>query len=128
MKLEHVAINVPEPAKMAQWWADNLGMEVVLASDKSPYMHFIADTPRQSMLELYNNPNAPMPDYSQTNPFNLHIAFTSNSIEADRQKLLDGGATAVGDITTNPDGTKLAFLRDPWSVPFQLVQRAKPLL
>jgi len=128
MNLEHVAINVPEPAKTAQWWAENLGMEIVLASDTSPYMHFVADSPRQSMMEFYNNPSAPMPDYSQINPFNLHIAFTATNIEADRQKLLDAGATSVGDITTNPDGTRLAFLRDPWNVPFQLVQRPKPLI
>jgi catechol 2,3-dioxygenase-like lactoylglutathione lyase family enzyme len=128
MKLEHVAINVPEPAKTAQWWAENLGMEIVLASDQSPYMHFVADTPRQSMMEFYNNPAAPMPDYSQINPFNLHVAFASDDIEVDRQRLLNAGATSAGDITTNPDGTKLAFLRDPWDVPFQLVQRAKPLL
>lgn len=128
MKLEHVAINIPEPAKAAAWWAENLGMEIVLESDESPYMHFVADTPRQSMLEFYNNPAAPMPNYAEMNPFNLHIAFTSADIEADRQTLLDAGATSVGDITTNPDGTRLAFLRDPWDVPFQLVQRAKPLI
>ena len=128
MNLEHVAINVPEPAKTAQWWAENLGMEIVLASNESPYMHFVADSPRQSMMEFYNNPTVPMPDYSKIEPFNLHIAFSSDDIESDRQKLIDGGATAAGDIAVNPDGTKLAFLRDPWNVPFQLVQRPKSLL
>ncbi len=127
MKLEHVAINVPDPAAMARWWGEHLGMRTVLASQDSPYIHFIADE-AGSMLELYNNPAAPMPDYASMNPFNLHIAFSSADIEADRQRLIAAGATPVGEITTTPAGDKLAFLRDPWQVPFQFVQRKKPLL
>jgi glyoxylase I family protein len=127
MKLEHVAINVPEPAKMAAWWSEHLGMRIVLASDASPFMHFIADE-AGSMLELYNNPAAPMPDYETINPFNLHIAFTSSDIDADCQRLEAAGATRVTDVTSTPAGDKLVFLRDPWQVPFQFVQRQKPLI
>ena len=60
MKLEHIAINVPEPAAFAQWLVDNLGMRIILAKDESPYMHFVADE-AGSMLELYSNPAAPTP-------------------------------------------------------------------
>jgi glyoxylase I family protein len=127
MKLEHVAINVPEPAAMAAWWSEHLGMRIVLSSDASPFMHFIADE-AGSMLELYNNPAAPMPDYESTNPFNLHIAFASSDIEADRQRLEAAGATLISEVTTTPAGDKLTFLRDPWHVPFQFVQRQKPLV
>lgn len=127
MKLEHVAINVPEPAKMAAWWAENLGMRIVLAGNESPYMHFIADE-AGSMMELYNNPTAPMPDYENTNPFNLHIAFASSDIDADTQRMEAAGATRVTDVTTTAAGDKLVFLRDPWQVPFQFVQRLKPLI
>lgn len=127
MKLEHVAINVPEPAKMSAWWSENLGMRIVLASDVSPFMHFIADE-AGSMMELYNNPTAPMPDYENTNPFNLHIAFSSSDIEADCARLEAAGATRVTEVTTTPAGDKLVFLRDPWQVPFQFVQRLKPLV
>lgn len=127
MKLEHVAINVPEPAKMAAWWSENLGMRIVMSSDASPFMHFIADE-AGSMMELYNNPAAPMPDYESTNPFNLHIAFSSSDIDADLQRLEAAGATRVTDVTTTPAGDKLVFLRDPWHVPFQFVQRQKPLV
>ena len=127
MKLEHIAINVPEPAAMAQWLVDNLGMRIVLATDESPYMHFVADE-AGTMFELYNNPTAPMPDYANMNPFNLHFAFSSADIESDFQRLIDAGATAEGEITTNPAGDKLAFLRSPWHVTIQFVQRRKPLL
>ena len=127
MKLEHVAINVPEPAAMAQWLVDNLGMRMVLATDESPYMHFVADD-AGSMFELYNNPTAPLLDYASMSPFNLHFAFASSDIEADVQRLIKAGATAEGEITTSPAGDKLAFLRSPWQVTIQFVQRHKPLI
>jgi len=34
----------------------------------------------------------------------------------------------VGDISTTAAGDKLVFLRDPWQVPLQLVQRLKPMI
>lgn len=127
MKLEHVAINVTEPAQLAQWLVDNLGMRIVVASKESPYMHFVADE-AGSMIELYNNPAAPVPDYSEINPFNLHFAYASSDIETDRARLVDAGAITVGEVTLSATGDRLAFLRTPWGEPFQLVQRKKPLL
>lgn len=128
MKLEHVAINIPEPAAAAQWWSENLGMRIVMSQKESPYMHFIVDSDNASMMEFYNNPVAPLPDYASMNPFNLHIAFSSSDIAGDRARLIEAGATAVNEITPTAAGDQLCFLRDPWQVPFQLVQRKKPML
>ena len=127
MHLEHVAINVPEPAAMAQWLVDNLEMRIVSAQKDSPYAHFIADN-KGSMIELYNNPAAPMPDYAQIDPFNLHFAFATDDIDAAVKNLVDAGAELVGQINANPLGDRLAFLRSPWQVTIQFVQRAKPML
>jgi glyoxylase I family protein len=127
MKLEHVAINVPDAQEFVKWYADNLGMRVVMSNTTSPFMHFIADE-AGSMLEIYSNPAAPMPDYANVHPMNLHLAFSSSDIEADRARLLAAGAEAVGEINNTPAGDKLAFFRGPQSVPFQLVQRKKPLI
>lgn len=127
MKMEHFAINVPAPAAMAEWYAKHLGMRIVMASNDAPYMHFIADD-AGSMIELYNNPAAPMPDYANMSPFNFHSAFASADIEADRARVVAAGATTVTEITTTPRGDKLLFLRDPWSIPFQFVQRSSPLI
>lgn len=127
MKMEHVAINVPAPAEMAAWYSQHLGMRIVMASKDAPYMHFIADD-AGSMMELYNNPAAPMPDYASMSPFNFHMAFSTSDIEAERARLIAAGATTITEITTTPRGDKLLFLRDPWSIPFQFVQRSSPLL
>lgn len=127
MKLEHVAINVPNAKALAQWLVDNLGMRMVVANDVSPYMHFVADE-AGSMLEIYSNPVAEMPDYANMHPVTLHLAFSSANIEADRERLLAAGASPVGEINVTPEGHKLAFFRGPDNVPVQLVQRSKPLL
>ncbi len=127
MKLEHIAINVNEPAQLAQWLAENLNMRIVVASDAAPYAHFLADE-AGSMIELYHNTAAPVADYAAMSPFSLHFAFASEQIEEDRHRLIAAGATPVGEITTTPVGDQLAFLRTPWHEPLQLVQRNKPLL
>jgi catechol 2,3-dioxygenase-like lactoylglutathione lyase family enzyme len=127
MKLEHVAINVPNAQEFTKWFADNLGMRVVVSNNTPPFMHFVADE-AGSMLEIYSNTTVPMPDYASMHPTNLHLAFSSNDIENDRARLLAAGAEAFGEITVSPAGDKLAFFRGPQSVPFQLVQRKKPLI
>lgn len=125
MNLEHVAINVPEPAKMAAWWCERFGMTTVLANKDAPFIHFISDG-QGSMLELYYNTDAPIPNYDDIHPQTLHIAFVTDQIESERQRLIDEGANPVGEISVL--GTNLlAFFRDPWGVPFQLVQRQNPL-
>ena len=86
MKLEHVAINVPDAQALVKFFADNFGMRVVMSNNTSPFMHFVADEDG-SMLEIYSNPAAPMPDYANIHPLNLHLAFSSNNIEADRLRV-----------------------------------------
>ncbi len=126
MKLEHIAVNVSEPALLAQWLVDNFDMHIVLSSAEAPYMHFVADA-SGSMIELYHNTAAPIPDYAAMSPYLLHFAFVTSDIEADRKRLIEAGATPIGEITSTAAGDKLAFLRTPWHEPLQLVQRDKPL-
>jgi glyoxylase I family protein len=128
MKLEHVALNVPNVEAVVNFFAEQMGMRVVMRSNTSPSMHFLADE-AGSMLELYSNPAAPMPDYSTVDPLNLHLAFLSHDIEADRQRLIAAGAQPLSEIVDSPvGGARLAFFRGPDAVPFQLVQRDKPLI
>jgi hypothetical protein len=68
-----------------------------------------------------------VPDYANVHPINLHFAFASNDIAADRARLIAAGASPIGEITTTAAGDQLAFFRTPWQVPLQFVQRRKPL-
>ncbi len=127
MKLEHAAFNLTAPIEQSKWFVDHLGLRIVVANTTAPYAHFLADE-AGSMLELYHNTAVPVPDYATIDAFNLHFAFSSANIEADCARLIAAGATQIGTITTNALGDKLTFLRTPWQVPIQLVQRVKPLV
>jgi len=127
MKLEHVAINVPDVKAAAQWYVDNLEMRIVVAGQTAPYMTFIADK-AGSMIELYSRTDIAPLDYRTVNSFNLHFAFSVEDMEATRDALVAAGATVVDQINTTPAGDQLLFLRDPWQVPIQIVKRKKPMV
>lgn len=124
MKIEHVAYQVQDPPAFARWYEQHLGMTIKRVQPDPPYGHFLADDGDAVMLEVYNNPAVPVPNYHDVNPFLLHVAFGVSDVAATRQKLLAAGATAVGEITVNPAGDQLAMMRDPWGLPVQLVHRA----
>ena len=128
MKIEHVAFNVENAAEAAKWYAENLGLKIVRSMTESPYIHFLADGEEESMLEFYSNPAAIVPDYAAMSPLILHIAFTVDDIDSVRNRLVEVGATAVGDTTSMPNGDQLAIVRDPWGLAVQLVARVEPML
>jgi glyoxylase I family protein len=126
MKFEHAALNVPDAAAMADWWIRNCGMRAVLARQDPPYTHFLADETGRTVLELYTNSAAPIPDYAHMPPACLHIAFAVPDATAAMERLLAAGATLT-DNHQLPDGTHLVMLRDPWGVSLQLCKRSTPL-
>jgi glyoxylase I family protein len=128
MRIEHIAINVPAPNAAAQWYADHLGLKIVRSMDESPHIHFLADTAGQSVLEMYDFPEVDSPNYAAMHPLLFHIALQTEDIEGEIARLVAAGATAASDINEMPNGDRLVFLRDPWGVPLQLVQRQTPLL
>jgi glyoxylase I family protein len=128
VKLEHVALNVPEPVEMASWYVENLGMRVVVAEEQSPFIHFLADSEGQGLIEIYNNPGADIPDYATMHPLMLHLAFSVENMEETRERLIAAGATPHGEIQKTARGDQLAFLRDPWNIPLQLASRSTPLI
>lgn len=127
MKLEHIALNVSEPKAQAQWYIDHLTMRMIRDIPTAPFITFIADE-AGAMIELYNNPNAEIPDYATVSPYTLHLAFSSENLEADKAKLLAAGATDTGITDTLPTGDSYFFMQDPWGVSIQLIKRLKPLL
>jgi glyoxylase I family protein len=120
-----------DPPTAAKWYCEHLGMRVARCMDKPPYTQFLADAGGNVMLEIYTNSEAKkadVPEYRDWDPLLLHVAFSSTDIEADRQRLIDAGATADGDIAVTPAGDRLAMLRDPWGFCAQLVERDDPML
>ncbi len=127
LNVEHVALNVPEPAAMAAWYVQNLGMRIVRHSSVAPYIHFIADAAGRTVIELYSNPVDPIPDYPSMHPLRLHVAFATSDPDGARSTLVAAGASFVDEMTRD-DGTRLLMLRDPWGLALQLCKRAESLL
>lgn len=128
MNIEHIALNVPDPAAAAEWYGRHLGMRVVRSGDGPAHARFVADKAGRVVLELYHQEKAGVPDYFAMDPMVLHIAFSTADVKGSRERLLAGGATAIGEPTVAANGDELALLRDPWGVTVQLVKRARALL
>ena len=124
MKIEHIAFNVADGKEAIRWYQETLGMKVVA---EIPGAWFIADESGKTVFEIYSKDDAPVPDYSGLSPFSLHIAFTADDINAERSRLAGAGAKPDGEIIDTPRGDKLCFLRDPWGLTIQLVERPAPL-
>lgn len=126
MKFEHFALNVSDARSQAQWWVRHLGLTVVRCRSEAPYTHFLADETGRTIVELYTNPAASIPDYRAAHPLVFHVAFVSADTAAERARLEAAGASFAASETL-PDGTELLMLRDPWGVPLQFCRRAAPL-
>ncbi len=127
MKIEHIALNVPDPAAIAEWYVANLGMQVVRQSGAPTYTTFLADGDGDTVLELYRFEGAPLPDYAAQDPMVLHVAFAATGAVEQAKRLAGAGAQLVGEPRTTDGGDTLIFLRDPWGIALQLVERSAPL-
>jgi catechol 2,3-dioxygenase-like lactoylglutathione lyase family enzyme len=56
-----------------------------------------------------------------------HIGFDVTDLAAHARKLQAAGISLEQQIIVRPDGSKLAFIKDPWGTLVELNQRAKPL-
>jgi len=128
MKIEHFALQVPDPVAMADWYVKHLGFSIARKGGEPAHARFILESSESVMIEIYSNPKASIPDYNQIDPLLLHLAFLSENLRADRDRLIAAGAKLAEDVTSNPAGDELVMLRDPWGVAVQLVKRVQPML
>ena len=128
MYFEHTALNVPDPKAMAAWYVKHCGLHIVRSIDTAPYMHFLADATGRVILEIYNNPLAPIPDYATQHALILHVAYAVEDAGNMKDRLMQVGATLISDTGVQEDNTRLVMLRDPWGIALQLCQRGTPLI
>jgi catechol 2,3-dioxygenase-like lactoylglutathione lyase family enzyme len=126
MKLEHFALQVPDPVAMADWYVKHLGCAIVRSDEGSPYGRFL--NVGGVLFEIYCNPKASVPNYKAIEPLHLHVAFSSDNLVADRDRLVKAGAKVVSDVATTPGGDEIMMLRDPWELPLQFVKRKERMV
>lgn len=118
MKLEHIAIDVGDPEALIKWWCDNLGFR-----RSAPKSAFIIDDSGTMGLEIYRTGETPSaPDYVSMNSMTFHVAFVSENVKADVDRLVAAGAKVETLQLENP-AFHMAILRDPWGVAVQLCKR-----
>ena len=125
MKFEHYAINVEDSVAVADWYIENCGLSARVALADVPYTRFLADDTGRVFIEIYSNPEALMPDYSQMSHLQYHLAFEVSNVGAEKERLMSAGCSYVEEL--NPEvGTRLIMLRDPFGIALQFCQRANP--
>jgi catechol 2,3-dioxygenase-like lactoylglutathione lyase family enzyme len=125
MKFEHFGLNVPDARASARWWTEHLGLTVARSRPDEPYTSFLADETGRTVVEFYTNTSVDIPNYPALPPLNFHAAFVAPDARSTRARLEAAGATLFKEEPF-PDGTVLIMMRDPWGVPIQFCQRAKP--
>ena len=126
MRIEHVAYTVADPPAVAGWYAGHLGMRIASSGGEPTFTHFLADD-AGTMLEIYNNPAVAVPDYASMDPLLLHVAFASDDVRGDSERLQAAGATFVEEVGPTGAGDHLIMLRDPWGLAIQLAKRGHPM-
>ena len=127
MKLEHIAINVTEPAALAAWYGANCNLKIIRADDAEPFIHFLAESSGAGVIEIYSNPTGEYPDYASMSKFTFHIAFVVDDIEAEMARLVAAGGSAEGEPFKLGNGDTTGFVRCPWGIALQLITRINPL-
>ena len=128
VKIEHFALQVPDPAAMADWYVEHLGCSVARSGGEPSHGRFLLDDKKTVMLEIYRNPKATVPDYTKIDPLLLHLAFISRDPAKDRDRLVRAGAQVMDDLMTTEAGDQIVMLRDPWGIALQLVKRAEAMV
>ena len=126
MRIEHLALNVPDPRAAADWYIAHLGMRLVRSGPPPKHGRFIADD-RGVVIELYDDPADRHLDLGNLGEATFHLALVSDDIETDMARFCAAGARQIGPINSSAKGDRLAFLRDPFGLTLQLAQRVEPL-
>jgi hypothetical protein len=129
MHIEHVAWQVEDPHTVADWYVHHLGFTIKRSAHEPVPVVFMADSSNRMLIEIYNNPKAPILDYAQLDPLQLHLAFTSEDISTDTQRLIAAGCKLVQEIGNgSPETDHITMFRDPFGFAIQLCRRADPMV
>lgn len=125
---EHVALNVPDPLAMVEWYRDHFGMTVKRGGGAPTHTTFVADISGSILLELFVNTAFPMLDLHNLHQMSFHLAFMTNDIVGTRDAVARAGSAVLEDVSTAPSGDRFLMMRDPWGLSLQFAQRANPML
>lgn len=124
MKIEHFAFNIQDAKGMVQWYHEYC-MPIWVEREEPVYCAFLGEAP--TLVEIYSNPTAAYFEPVRMAPLTCHLAFFSETLAEDRDRLVNAGATLLsGEIDS--EGYGLLMLRCPWGLSIQLCKRKEALV
>ncbi|MGD0589348.1 MAG: VOC family protein [Bacteroidota bacterium] len=97
-RFEHIALNVPDPASMAKWYTNNLGMKIVRGGFAPNASAFIADSGMHMMIEILHNIDSPVFESAKIHYTSIHLAFVTSNIIETQEQLVGAGATIADSL------------------------------
>ena len=107
VRFEHLAINVENPKKVADWYVKYVGFSTLIAR--------------------CSKKDAAKGKFSDLNHAAGHVAFATDDAEALAGKMVQGGAKKLKQFN-NPVGDTVINMQDPWGNNLQVIHRVKPKL
>ena len=123
-RIEHIGLVVKDSKAMARWYCNALGFEILNTFETSNgHVAFIKCAQTGLIFELITDHTLPPVEEALSHPLQLHLAFKSIEIEADKERLLEMGATFVTDCPTADPDARVLIVKDPWGNFIQLARR-----
>jgi len=124
-KLDHVHLNSITPFETAQWFADNLGAEVINPwTDDNGIAHIVVNLKGSNIFVKGPTKNPPAESGSSTTYGIEHISFHTDDIEKSVADLKAKGIKFDLDVSpTLLPNIRHAFLRGPDNMLIELLER-----
>lgn len=122
--IEHIGMVVKDSESMARWYHEALGFKILNSFEtENGHVAFIQCDQTGLIFELITNRTLACIEDALTHPLQLHIAFKSKDIAADKKRLLELGAQFVTDCPTSDQDAAVLIVKDPWGNFIQLARR-----
>lgn len=122
--LEHPGIAARNPAALAKWYMEKLGMKLLRQTGETT---FFVGFEGGACIEIYQAKTDAPPIADNYVSGLTHIAFYTDAFEETRQRLLQAGVTPAAEMVIRP-GLRLALMRDGEGNLFHITQRDQPLI
>lgn len=119
---EHLHLNVADMHKTAQWYVDNVDLEIIGSANKN--LIYLTDKDHNYMIEL-SQISGLKNKYHDIDLNSFHLAFEGHkTIEKVAKKMLENGAKQQGKLYTNKVGDYVLNLKDINGFNTQLIHRS----
>jgi len=128
MNIEHIGMCVSNPIQMGNWYKKNLGFRILKAAgNDSVGVVFLIDSTNKTILEIGRLPDEPIMDFDSIAPIQFHIVVECDNPTEEGKRLAAQAARYIGECPRNSYPGEKVFIRDPWGMGIQLVNRKEKL-